>query len=120
MAETFYAVMIHWHSPPTDEKVKEIDDVLSYLGDWLRFGGSNWLLWSDITAHGVYQTLATKLSQKDSELVVKFDPHTYAGWAPKWVDAWIVERRDKEKPALLERPLPWDPPPSLPWEPKKN
>ncbi|SDT17792.1 hypothetical protein [Bradyrhizobium canariense] len=94
MAKSFYAVMIRWDILPTEAKVSEIDATLGVLGDWLRFGGHNWLIWSESTPSQIYAALAGKLSQKDSELIVNFDPNSYSGWAPKWVDDWITQRRD--------------------------
>jgi hypothetical protein len=94
MAKSFYAVLIRWDILPTDAKVKEIDETLGVLGDWLRFGGHNWVVWSESTPARIYAALSGKLSQKDSELVLKFDPNDYSGWAPKWVDDWIAQRRD--------------------------
>jgi hypothetical protein len=94
MAKNFYAVLIRWNNAPTDAKITEIDEALGTTSDWLRFGGHNWILWTESSAVQIYASLAAKLSQNDSELVLKFDPYDYSGWAPKWVDDWIVQRRD--------------------------
>lgn len=94
MAKSFYAILIRWNEAPIDSRIGEIDNVLGVLGDWVRFSGYNWIVWSDSTAGQIYQALTGKLTQSDSELVVKFDPNAYSGWAPKWIDDWITERRD--------------------------
>jgi hypothetical protein len=120
MAKSFYAVMIHWDSSPTDAKVAEIDQTLGVLGDWLRFGGHNWLLWSESSAHDIFQLLAGRLAQKDSELIVKWDPHSYAGWAPKWVEDWVTERRDGSMRLVSPPAKPPLPPYFPPFDAKKS
>jgi hypothetical protein len=109
MAKTFYAVLIRWNAQPSDAKIKEIDEALGSTADWLRFGGHNWIVWTESSPVQIYASLAAKLSQNDSELVLKFDPYDYSGWAPKWVDDWIVQRRD----GALRVISPPAPPPSL-------
>jgi hypothetical protein len=110
MPKSFYAVLIRWDAAPTDAKVEEIDATLGEFGDWLRFGGHNWLVWSDSTPRQIYVALSGKLSQKDSELIMAFDPNSYSGWAPKWVDAWIVERRDGSLRVITPPHPPYFPP----------
>jgi hypothetical protein len=94
MSTNFYLVTIYWNKTPmTFENVSKADAIFGVAGDWLRFSGSAWVVISDKTAHEIDRALRTILTDDDHDVVVKFNPHEMAGWAPAWVDQWIIARR---------------------------
>jgi hypothetical protein len=79
----------------TLENVQKIDSALGHFGDWFRFSGGAWLIWSDVNEQVLYGCLKSQLAIGDSFLVVRFDSNSYAGWGPGEIDQWVNARKLK-------------------------
>ncbi len=83
-----YTVSVRWVKTPMN--LQSMDNALRPVGDWIRFNGYLWLVWTDqrpdqITA--AVRSVAT--SAEDSVLVIASDPADFGGWAAPWVWEWI-------------------------------
>jgi hypothetical protein len=114
MPKSFYGIMVRWNTEPTMANINAVDAALGKIGDWVRFSGANWLIWTDETAVPIYSELRSVLTQNDSEIVLKLDPSDYTGWAPPWIDEWIKVRAQGGNALanLFSPPLPLSP-----WKP---
>lgn len=76
----------------TTENVAKIDAILGVAGDWLRFSGTTWILFSDRSRIEIGSAIRTALTPEDSDLTAAVDPDDLYGWAPGWIEEWIIER----------------------------
>jgi hypothetical protein len=86
-----YLVSLRWLE--TEMKPEMIDAVLGSLGDWFRFNGYTWFVWTDSTMWQVDIAVRARLTAKDSVLIIRVDPSEYAGIAPEWVWNWLKSKQ---------------------------
>lgn len=80
-----------------------MDTALTQAGDWIRFTGYNWLIWTNFSASDITKLARSVLKHpEDSVLVIAVDPRDYSGWAAPWVWQWIDS---KTNPAIGLNPL---------------
>lgn len=70
-----------------------VDMVLGFKGDWIRFNGYTWLIWTDANAEQITVSVKQLLKPQDSILVTAVDLNDYYGWAPPWVWSWIAGKK---------------------------
>ncbi|MCW3062112.1 MAG: hypothetical protein JWQ02_3933 [Capsulimonas sp.] len=96
MEKIFLLINIVWKKTPmTIENVEKVETALGNFGDWFRFNGTTWFLYTDLNEHVLYGALSTVLTREDYFIVTRFDPATYAGWGPGNVDDWVRNRQLK-------------------------
>jgi hypothetical protein len=86
-----YSLNIRWVKTPISPEI--VDVVLSEAGDWLRFDGWSWLVYTPRTAHDITNALRPKLSPEDGILIIACDANDYSGFAQQWVWDWINKYR---------------------------
>jgi hypothetical protein len=84
----------------TFPKPEEVDKILGWAGNWLRFDAWSWLIATERPAHEVNAALRTVLAPEDSILIIRCDPNDYSGFAQQWVWDWIDGYRDRPSNAL--------------------
>jgi len=90
MTEKMYLVGIRWVGSPM--RPERVDNALSTFGDWFRYSGTTWFVWSDARANTISDALRARLESSDSLVVVRVDPTEAAGWAPSQVWEWLKSK----------------------------
>jgi hypothetical protein len=87
-----YQISVRWVA--TDIDPPRIDAVLSQHGDWIRYSGMQWLVWTDTKAIALSNSIQHVLTPADSILVLAVDlrDHDIGGWAAPWVWNWIASK----------------------------
>jgi hypothetical protein len=90
-----YSINIRWISTAhTDANIQKMDLAIGQAGDWLRFNGFTWLVWTNANANQLNDLVRKVASHlDDSVLVIAVDPSDFNGWAPQWVWEWINSKR---------------------------
>ena len=91
MTRGLYVIAIRWIRTPLNPPF--VDGLLTPLGDWVRFNGFTWLLWTDRKAHGIYEQLKPNFQTEDTILVLKCDPRDFQGWAAPWIGKWLEDKK---------------------------
>src|SRR5262249_42267241 len=88
-SEKLYGVAVTWSQSGKIEP-QRISDALSPLGDWYRFNGMFWLLWTNLgSAEEVQGELRKSLTLDESVLIARIDLSDYHGWASKQTWDWL-------------------------------
>jgi hypothetical protein len=93
----FYVITISWVSSAhmTLENVQKIEAALTHFGQWFRFSGSTWIIWTDVSEQVLYGAIKLQITVEDSFLITKFDADQYTGWGPTELQEWLNERKPK-------------------------
>jgi hypothetical protein len=90
-------VTIRWiDTVLTVEKLAQVDATLERRGEWLRFHGYTWLVWTTSTPAEISSDLRTLIKPNDSIMVLSADPQYAGGWAPEWVWKWLLEKTNQQ------------------------
>lgn len=84
---------------PWDYRI--VDNAISRHGDWIRFHGFQWFLWTASTKLQVSETLNSSLLPGDQFIITSIEATAAQGMAPDWVWSWIndkMQRRQNELP----------------------
>lgn len=109
-----YLTVVIAFAPSSTIKTKELEPLMASIsGDWLRYAGNAWVLWTAYTAHECTQRIRQQLAPLDHVLVVGLDMHDKDGWQPRWVWDWLNKERPVTNP-IMPPPYWTPPPPPLP------
>jgi hypothetical protein len=92
-----YAVALRLFADTAPER---IDRLLSKYGDWLRYNGETWFVYTDAPSQLLMEDLRRELSSRDSALVMRVEPRDFAGWVPSNVRFWLQSKASS--PTLAE------------------
>lgn len=73
-------------------KTTELEPVFDQLGNWARFNGWSWFVFTEKTPKEIYNVLVSQIANDDSVLILRADPSNPQGWAPKWLWEWLSAR----------------------------
>lgn len=95
MAFRAYSINIRWVKTPMNVVALEAALTNSMAGgDWVRFSGFTYFIWTQISAEKISGIVRTVLKEKeDTVLVAAVDLTDCNGWAPGWIWDWLNERR---------------------------
>ena len=93
MPRKMYLISVRWVATELiEENIKKIDSLLTPLGEWIRFSGTCWIIKTNSTSQQIFEALASFLKKEDNEIIARIDPGDLNGWAPKWVDEWLMKK----------------------------
>ncbi len=90
-----YAVSVRWIGTPANaENVGKMDAAIGTTGDWIRFNGWTWLVWTQNSAEQVSSAIRRVIPHdEDSLLVIACDPNDFNGYAAPWIWEWLRNKR---------------------------
>ena len=75
---------------------KPIQEVLNTTKDWLRFHGSNYLVYTSMKAEDMYQRLKPLLPAEATMLIFLAQPETeHRGWMSQLVVDWLKKQHSE-------------------------
>lgn len=73
---------------------KDLEIVFNFSGDdWVRYSGTNWIVWTDKSVQYWNDTVRTRLPPNSQLLIVKLDTSERHGLLPKWIWEWLDRPR---------------------------
>jgi hypothetical protein len=90
-----YAINLRWVR--TQMNVGLIDGVLNQHGDWIRFNGWTWYIYTLSDANRIVESIRAVLLPEDSILVAQIAEAPVGGWAPQWVWDWFNPKLNPPK-----------------------
>jgi len=88
----YYAVMLHDSLSIEDNKVKEH---FNKYKDWLRFGSEAWLVYTDMSATEVRDSIRKEFESEDpSILVIPTDLSGWSAYSKEMPRNWLKKERD--------------------------
>lgn len=94
-----YLVALRWVSGKN--KLEAVDTALDEIGDWFRFNGYTWLVWTDFESSLIRSAILPRLDTADSLLIIKLDGRGVDGFAPpmlwEWLNPKILDLRDQRR-----------------------
>jgi hypothetical protein len=96
-----YLVALRWTSGTT--KIDTVDSSLDQVGEWFRFNGVTWFVWTDFESSLIRSSILPRLDPADSLLIIKMDGRGVDGFAPpmvwEWLNPKILALRDQRSNA---------------------
>jgi hypothetical protein len=74
---------------PGPPKMRDLEPVLSTLGDWVRYSATSWILWTDKPTTELFLRIKPHLDAADQFLIAKIDPDDSIGWLSPWIWTWM-------------------------------
>lgn len=102
-----YAINVRWVKTTQDEKtIQRVDTAIHKAGDWVRFNGFTWLVWTSANAIQLTALVRNIVTDpEDSVLVIGADPSDFYGWAPNWIWEWLRDKQIQSQNPLLSSVL---------------
>jgi hypothetical protein len=93
---------------PGVPKMRDLEPIFTGLGDWVRYGQTNWLLWTDFEIPTIYQHLAAHLDIGDNVFIADVEKDRFVGRLQPWIWSWIKSKMPDVVtiPGLPSLPLP--------------
>jgi hypothetical protein len=88
-----YMLAVRWLS--SELKPERIDIALGGIGDWFRYNGSTWFVYTDQSAQQISQAVRVMLASNDSIVVIRADPGEISGWAPPDMWNWLQSKTSR-------------------------
>ena len=89
-----FLITTRWvKTPITAALLQTVDNILTGHGEWIRFHGQTWFVWTESSLSKVASDIRPLVQAEDSLLVLPVDPIQFDGWAPKWVWEWLDDKR---------------------------
>ena len=114
----FYHIGFFFEKGTTAENLVSVQDVLEKVAfDWVRYGNSSWLVYSNATADSLYIPFREIVLGKDQFLILPIDiTRHFQGYLSKWIWDWIRIDRSRwgweaERQKILDTLAPPPPPP---------
>lgn len=93
MANRFVHVGFSFPGVP---KMRDLEPAFDVLGDWVRYGATNWILWTDKPASEIVQRLVPSLDPQDNLFVAGIQTFDTFGRMPPWVWHWMSAKHVAE------------------------
>lgn len=90
-----YCVSFRWLKTPM--KTTEFEPIFTRIGDWIRFNGWQWFVWTSSTPDQIYEAFRTQLNTEDNILIVQVDPAGARGWSQPWIWDWFNSKAAAKK-----------------------
>ena len=74
-------------------KMRDLEPVMTTMGDWIRYSATSWILWTDKTALQIFVTLQPHLDAQDQVLVAGINPQDTFGRLTPWIWNWMNSKR---------------------------
>jgi hypothetical protein len=74
---------------PGVPKMRDLEPVISTIGDWVRYSALSWIVWTDRPTGEVFLTIRQYLDPQDQIFIVKIDPLDSFGSIGPWFWSWI-------------------------------
>jgi hypothetical protein len=82
-----YVVAVRWVSGIWQGE--KVDAALTPFGDWHRYNGHTWLVWTDQPPIAITTAVRAVLPSSESVLTLRLDTSAIDGWAPQMTWDWI-------------------------------
>ena len=87
-------------------KTTALEPAFRQVGDWIRYAGPCWIVWTDKSTEQIYAILKPYLHPDDQFLILSIDQSTKQGWMPKWVWDWLNSKQNVNALGALYQPSP--------------
>ncbi len=74
---------------PGVPKMRDLEPVMSTIGDWVRYSALSWIVWTDKPPGEVFAAIYRHLDPQDNVLIAKIDTLDSFGRVQPWVWQWI-------------------------------
>ena len=76
--------------------MRDLEPVMSTIGDWVRYSAVGWIVWTNQPAADVFWKLRRWLDIHDQVLIAKMDPTDSFGSLSPWIWPWIDSKATKQ------------------------
>lgn len=70
-------------------KMRDLEPVFHGLGDWVRYAGTSWLLWSEKSSAEVMGAIVPAIDPTDNVFITPVDMNDFIGRQPSWIWEWM-------------------------------
>lgn len=90
-----YSISITWHDASRANLIA-VDTALGNLGDWIRFSGFQWFIYTDAQQQRISNEVLNAGANAQFCVVAALTPEMAQGFAPPWIWSWLNDKMAKQ------------------------